>query len=220
NNSTFKYFKIVGFYTNKEREEIIVNNDYLANTKKAHGVNCIITKLTGKRTTDYDLAEYLFVGDGNEGMRINGIVWRDIWNSTLSSKYNKDLGLYGTIVAGVFSILMMANFIVTSINNNKKQIGILRALGMRTGGVLYIFMLEALLVGLLSFGLSVASLYIAVAIIGWSKGFAINIQQLFITPVEILSMFGLSLVICILSTIVPIIKKSRVQPINLIKDLK
>ncbi len=218
-NSNFKYFNIVGFYTNNNREEIIVSNDFLTNTKQAHGVTHIITKLSGKRATDYDLAEYLFVGAGSEEMRVNGMVWKEIWNSTIASSYNKDLGLYGTIAAGIFSILMMANFIVTSINNNKKQIGILRALGMRTIGVLYIFMLEALLVGLLSFALSVASLYIAVAITGFYKGYAVTIQQLFITPVEILSMFGLSIAICVFASIIPILKKARVQPINLIKDL-
>lgn len=219
-NSKLENFQIVGFYTDSSREEIIVSNDFLSNKKLEPFVDGVIIRLTGDRSIDYKFVEYFLYGDGRNEVSITGIVALDIeYNAYLHVLY-KNISLYTAIVAGVFSVAMMVYFIVTSIKNNKKQIGVFTALGMHSTGVIYIYILEVMIFALLSFILAVGGVYILSSIFGFSRGCFSLIQLIPITAVEIFAMLGVSIAICVISSIIPIVKKSRVKPVDLIKDLK
>ncbi len=46
-----------------------------------------------------------------------------------SKKTYAEMGLYASIAFELFSIALMLNVIISSINDSKKQVGILRAMG-------------------------------------------------------------------------------------------
>ena len=63
--------------------------------------------------------------------------------------------LYVGIGLAVFSMLLFYNFISISINNKKREIGILRAVGAKRADVFKIFYSEACIIALVNFLLSV-----------------------------------------------------------------
>lgn len=209
-----KAFKIVGYYQGDSRA-LIMNNDELIEIKDWYGVGHINTKLTGNKKIDSKLInEFL-----KPAYRIYSFCGLDVDAvNDLALTYQK-FGLYATLAFGVFSVIMMANFIVTSINSNKKQIGILRALGMRASGIVYMFMLESLIAGMIAFLLATIAVFpVALLLSHLYVQYVVFVQALVITIVEILAMFGLSVAVCVLASIIPIIKKSRVQPVKLLKE--
>ena len=66
------------------------------------------------------------------------------------------LGLFGVIalVASMFGII---NVMTISVLRRQKEIGILKALGARGGGIFRVFMLESLLLGVLGWGLGLVA---------------------------------------------------------------
>ena len=60
----------------------------------------------------------------------------------------------------IFAFILIINFITTSIYDNKKQIGILRALGTRKKDVFKIYLYEGLIIGLIAMFISLALCYL------------------------------------------------------------
>ncbi|MDE6613923.1 MAG: FtsX-like permease family protein, partial [Clostridia bacterium] len=128
------------------------------------------------------------------------------------------------LVAGVgvalFSILLMSNYIATSIANRKREIGILRALGAKTRDVFSIFVNESILMALINGVLSTI-----VAIVATLK-FDKFLQGIWSSNLQILS-FGIrqvaiilliSVATAVLSSLVPIYRLSKKKPIDCIQD--
>ena len=62
--------------------------------------------------------------------------------------------LYIGIGFAVFAMIMLSNFIATSISYKKQEIGILRAIGARSNDVFRIFFLESFIIAMINFVLS------------------------------------------------------------------
>ena len=69
---------------------------------------------------------------------------------------------YISIVFGIFAVILLTNFIVSSITYNRKVIGILRALGTRKIDIFKIYLNEGIILGILSLFLSVFILKIGI----------------------------------------------------------
>jgi len=150
---------------------------------------------------------------------VRSIVLQDVSNLWFMEFYQK-LAYYLAIGFGVFSFFMMLNFIITSINSNKREIGILRALGMRMSGIFYIFVMEALIVCLIAFILAVCLLF---ALVGWWNSSAMGAEYVLsfdyvgIGAAEVFSMLGLSMGIALVSSLIPILIKARITPIDIMR---
>lgn len=73
--------------------------------------------------------------------------------------------LYIGIGFAVFAMIMLSNFIATSISYKKQEIGILRAIGARSNDVFRIFFLESFIIAMINFVLSTIGTGVATAII-------------------------------------------------------
>lgn len=120
----------------------------------------------------------------------------------------------------IFAALMMFKFISISVQHKKKQIGILRAIGARSWDVFKIFFMEALFIGLLVFGLSVASTIII------SQQVNAIVMQYNILPVNLLNpgwitfsvLLGLAIVLSYIATWIPVHGIARKKPIDAINN--
>ena len=127
--------------------------------------------------------------------------------------------LFGGVLAGV-SVLMMFNFISSNVRDRKREIGILRALGTTAGGVCKIFALEALILSTVTAIL--ASILSYITIIQLNSIFIAEV----ITPIEplrftgwfILLLLGVSLLISLVSSIVPLCRIICMQPVDAIRE--
>ncbi len=120
---------------------------------------------------------------------------------------------------GVFVVILMANYLVTSIANKQHEIGILRALGARPRDVFAIFLNESVIIGLINIGVAIVFSLLACMV------FNIILSNLFMIPLSLLHigirqigvMAALSLGIVLVSSFVPIAVLSRKNPIESIR---
>ncbi len=125
---------------------------------------------------------------------------------------------YITIGFMVFGIVLLTMFITSNFSINKKKIGILRALGMKTFDVMKIFVLESLIIGswtfllasILSFvTVNIANNYITKELYFYVKPIIYNYQSIISTLIIVL-------LTIMISVIIPILKLAKNKPITLI----
>ncbi len=143
-----------------------------------------------------------------------------IKNVELVVKNVSIIALYFSIFSLLFSIILFIFFTLTSVNNNKRSIGILRALGAKISDIYKIFYLESFLMGLFAFIISSFVSYFSV-IIGnnlISSNLFINVEPIIFRTDVILLLFIMVIVLTILSFTVPILRISKTKPIDVINN--
>lgn len=130
------------------------------------------------------------------------------------------VAFYCSIVFLIFSIVLVINFISNTINDNKKQIGILRALGTSKKDIFKIFFLEGFLIGIISIVFAIIICYICYIV-----GNSIFMQQLFFEFKPIIFTLDLIIIIIIyvltvilISTFISTLKISSMKPIDAILE--
>ena len=121
---------------------------------------------------------------------------------------------------GLFSIMMMSNYIGTSISNKKRDIGILRALGAKASDVFAIFVNESIIIAMINAILSIivtvfACMGLNVIIQNMTQ---VGFTVLFFGIRQIAIMIIISIAIAVISSLIPIYKMSRKKPIDCIRD--
>ena len=131
------------------------------------------------------------------------------------SKISK-IAIYISIGFLIFSIILTIKFIITSINSNKKEIGIFKSLGARTKDIYKIYYLESFLIGLLSCLLSGIICYIAVIFANEliASDLFFKIKPIMYDTKILLYTFIIMTIITIMSSILPIYKISKTKPVE------
>ncbi|NLB84835.1 MAG: FtsX-like permease family protein [Acholeplasmataceae bacterium] len=128
--------------------------------------------------------------------------------------------LYIGIGFAVFASILMMNFIATSINQKKRDIGVLRALGSRSSDVFGIFYNESLIVTLFNFLLSTILTGVVVLLINslLRKNFGLLITLLNFGVRQIVLMLLISVFVATVSSFIPTYRISRKKPIDAIRN--
>ncbi len=128
--------------------------------------------------------------------------------------------LYVGIVLAIFSMLLFYNFISVSINNKKREIGILRAVGAKRSDVFKIFYSEAFIIAMFNFVISTIITFILSYLL--NKGFkeAANLSFNLMNPslLIVLLLFGVALLTSFISSILPVTKIANKKPIDAIQN--
>lgn len=208
-----------GHYGNRLFSHNIVvspkNYDYLKrNSDGAHAIKAVLSHdhSLNEEFIDYFVNIYQFMVQHRSSKAINEY-------STFLS-YPLDVIYYVLIFSLAFlSSLILMSFISISMSYGKKETGILRALGAKNTDVLFIYVLEAFLIALISSVLStVVSLAMCAALnfaIGVSLGFQIRIVSL--TFFEPLVVFGLTTLASLIAVAFPVWKNRNIKPIDEIR---
>ena len=165
---------------------------------------------------EYPLDKAQFVSDSNLLHVIAG------QSSTMQSLSKYILII--SLVFSLFAILLLFNFIGLSITDNKKEIGVLRALGTTKKDISKIYSIQGLLVGLVSYVISLfLTYYYAIGennVIFNSENtssiFRINLVGL--TSQSILIMFAFMVIVVLLSALSVSFKISKMKPIDAINN--
>lgn len=131
----------------------------------------------------------------------------------------RDIAFYVGIVFLIFTITLISNFIATSIEYRKKDIGILRAMGARSVDAIKIFIWEGLFIALVSATISsillvFISKYLNVVMISSSIS---TVSPFIIGKSQLLMIYLLVFIVVIVSSVIPIRKISLLRPIDAIK---
>ena len=146
-----------------------------------------------------------------------------LYSSTIKSlktSVNKLSGLFKKISYGLigFSIVLLTLYILMSINNSKKEIGILRSLGTKISGIYKIFYIEGLIIGVISIVLSSVLIYFGTSFINnyISKDLFYSVKPIVFNPTVILYISVIIFIVVSISSLIPLIKISRSKVIDII----
>lgn len=150
-------------------------------------------------------------------------VSKTLYSSTISTvekvvdKISK-IALYFAVFALFFSIVLFIYFTISSVNSNKKSIGILRSLGAKTGDIYKIFYLESFLMGIFAVILSSAMCYYSVIIANQliSSNLFINVSPIIFRPEILIILIILLVILNTISFIIPVFKITKTKPIDII----
>ncbi len=127
---------------------------------------------------------------------------------------------YVGIAMIAFALVMFSNFIITSISQRKRQIGILRALGAGGTDVFSIFFTEGLLVAAISAALTclcaIMVCFVGNVMLHSELGLQLSLFTFGLRQVGII--FGLSFGIAIVSSLIPILRIARQKPVDAIRE--
>ncbi len=130
----------------------------------------------------------------------------------------KKIAFYVAIVFVVFTIVLIANFMFSSISYRKREIGILRGLGARSIDVIKIFLWEGIVLATISFVFASIGIFVITNLL---NNIIMSGTDLLLTPFiigirQFAVIFILVYLIVFISSIIPIIKSSRMKPIDAI----
>ena len=130
------------------------------------------------------------------------------------------IATYSAIFSLVFSIILFMFFTLTSVNSNKKSIGILRALGAKTSDIYKIFYLESFLMGFFAMILSSIGCYLSVVVANKliSSNLFVNVSPIIFKPDIFLILFIVLLILTTISFTIPIFKITKTKPIDVINN--
>ena len=144
----------------------------------------------------------------------------DVWINNLDTLLQafKTIGGVAGLILLVFSGLFLFNFINLSINNKKKELGIIRSLGASGKDLLKIFSCESILIATINFIISTIITLIILSIINqkFKSDYSILSNVYSINFIIIIVMLLLSYVSCLISVIIPINKAIKKMPISTI----
>ena len=120
---------------------------------------------------------------------------------------------------GVFSALMLLNFITVSVASKKKDIGILRAIGARKSDVFKIFFVESLFIAAICSLISIIGAFIAQFFMDRYFVQQIGISILQFSPITVGLVIAIAVTIAFIATIFPVISASRKPPVESIRAL-
>ncbi len=119
-------------------------------------------------------------------------------------------------VLAVFVILLLYNFMSTSVVNKKKEIGILRAIGARGADIAKIFIVEALLIGAIVLAIVFPTLIILTDVLQNALLSAVAVKIISFKVRQVFTITGLTLLILVVSSVVPVSRISSKKPIDAI----
>ena len=128
--------------------------------------------------------------------------------------------LYVGLGFAIFASLLLLNFITISINYKKREIGILRAVGPRSKDVFKIFFSESLIIAIINAILANISLFIVVFCINTTLRKNYNLLITILNPgiLQIILVFGISILVAFVSSFVPVYFIANKRPIDAINN--
>ena len=128
--------------------------------------------------------------------------------------------LYVGIGFAVFASFMLLNFISTSINYKKREIGVLRAIGAGKKDVFGIFFSESFVIAIINFVLATIATFVVAYFINRALytevGFTITLLTVGIR--QILLLLAVSVGVAFIATLLPVYKIARKNPIDSINN--
>lgn len=188
--------------------------DYVAPKDARYGY--IITKTTN----ELDDVHFMLDKRGNYSYRMANSTYKSVnWIAYSLESFKLVFAIAGGVLAAL-SALMLFNFISASISAKTRDIGILRAVGGRGADVFKIFFSESSIIAAICFAISAICAGIACYFLnGFFVGSSLHITVLNYGFVEVAFILGISLVVSLLATFIPVYFAAKRSPVESIRSL-
>lgn len=215
-----------GYWCYTTKEDFVPFAEYLLNFKDgkaggfidlgANDVRGVVNALLSLgKIYKTDSSDYI-------NMNIESPFSRAIYDNKVSIMVTGYVLLFISIAASIIMILSMAGLLSQNYTAQKKEIGILRSLGAKKSDIMKIFLFQAILLCALVLVVSLAGVYITAL---WQNVWTLrNFGFMDIVTVKpiwstVLLICGTSVAIPLLAAIIPLIKISKMRPVDAIKNL-
>lgn len=226
NNAGRDNLTIVGYWDDGD-EAFLQRHPYLifsdgdlasiAKTEAEKHISYLVTNLKGE-TSDKSFFSIIYKSYGENRIRLISMFDEDIHFARNLSEQFKNLGLIIGAVFTVFSLLMMGNFISSSIFAKKKEIGALSAMGAGKGFLLSVYLAEGFIAALAAACAAIIGMIIFTENFNLVPEYDVVAIKIFnIEYKQILAILGLGAVISAAGTAAPLAKLMRRRPAMLIK---
>lgn len=218
---SFKDIKVVGVYYQELNDEGIImtdnyfSSDLLGQYKSSKvELNSLLYPIESKK----QLVKISNMFPVDSKLAIKSSYSYRMYSEHILINSIKKITFYAGIVVLVFTIFLISNFMVLSVNYRKKEIGTLRALGSSGMDVMKIFLWEAFTLCIISG--TVASVLLVIVSNQMNK-ILLNSLKLLTTPFivgirQFVVLYLLVFIVTYASSIIPIIKISKKKPIDAI----
>lgn len=226
-DETIDGYKIVGYipmdYKNGKYNQTIIGSEQLYNKCVIYenGIySFIISKMPDDKNEIKDIIKYCYDTTGETRYNVNSSVTYELDTVNSALKAVSKVFLYVGLGFAIFSAIMLANFIATSISYKKQEIGILRAIGSRSNDVFRIFFSESFVIAMINFVLSAVGVGVVTAII---NSFLRNRIGILVTVLsfgvrQVALIFIVSMVIAFVASFIPVKKIASKRPIDAIRN--
>lgn len=210
-------FKVVGI-ADKKGVQMYMYDETYDEIRKDFFTDCILD-VYGIKTNGKQISKYV-----DSSYRDGVYVDHPLADAVVSVyQVRSSLEKYGVLIIIVFamlSILLNLAFISYSIYDNHKNIGVLRAMGVRRKDIIAIFMAEAIVMALASYVIANALMFVMIGKVNQSLSSAENgyIAYFHRSTVMALVIFIIAIVMTVASAIGPVIAMSRKKPVSLIRS--
>lgn len=247
NKSVIAKVNVIGFTFTGDTSVLSLDASYSFDVATAYKEYCkdkgtFAETTTTYNPTDYEKAMYshVFVPTGDTASGIKAAL---TYNTQLNDKGERyeiangllsELDYYNMLVSilskvflwvgialAIFSMLLLFNFITTSISAKKKEIGILRAVGARGTDVFKIFFSEAFIIAAMCIILSIILTGVFAGLINNSieNEIGIPFSMFNFGILSVLMIIGIALVSAFISTIFPVYANAKKKPVESIRSL-
>ena len=174
-----------------------------------------------KVKTDSNILKKVYTLRESFNIGVFNIIAEDIYSLEQSAKIISFIFLSLSVVLGLISIFVAINVVSLSINEKKREIGILRAIGTKSKDVEKIFLLENAIVGFLSFIISQAFICLSIVFMNviFSKNSCVGTKYLFYDYKTLLISLITTIILCVIVCIIPIKKINKLNPIDSIRSI-
>lgn len=186
---------------------------YLANSHKPNIGACLV-KLSGNTAADAAFLDDLRYVDGERPVSIR-TPYSALMNSIgfITQMLITPFMVMAAMFA-VFAALLMLNFLTVSIDFNKRDIGILRAMGATRKNIQTICLSESLIIASIDFVLSLIGVFIVCHVLNSIYTLSVFVVGFFQIAMMFLLCFGVATIV----TLLPIRRLTKKPPINIINN--
>ncbi len=220
--------EVVGFIDDStidlwSSKTLLVNNEMFESYSRRNDSNVKLL-FTGINENDDDLRELIelhFIND-NMYFRLNNEITVTIDYLGNSIQALSQIMLYVGLVVSIFSGYLLFNLISTSVVDKFKDIGILMALGTRRRDIYKIFLIQSTVIVVLNILLAITIMLIGNSVLNDTirNDYGILIKIIDINIRQVLLVLSLSVGVSLVSTIIPLRKITKMNPVDAIrKDL-
>ncbi len=217
---TLKGLTVVGVYTTDNLDTTEYINMYLS-SMDAEEYRSIPFKKTGvlyKMEDAVDIEKLSLKYPQESDLSLVTTYSGELYMEYSTFKVLSKIAFYISLVFLLFTVLLIMSFMFNSVTYRKKEIGVLRALGSKISDVSKIFLWEAFLISIISG--TIASILLVV-VSNVLNGFIKDMLHVIGTPFlvgirQFLVIYILVFLITFISSILPIVKISKMKPMDAI----
>ena len=215
-----KYYKIKGFYSGDiygyydhiQKGMGIVFNDSIVN-QDINKLSAILSVALKLYDNDTDVSKVLMLANENKYMVMSQLS-QDIFSANERIELYSEIAIYVCIGTALASLLVMINYIGGVIVSDKYQISMMRALGVSTAQIGLMYLVQSLICMVVALVSALALIYPASLIFlrGREGMYAKVISPILISALTFVIPIVLAISSAIISSVIPILIKSRKTP--------